>query len=71
MILLLGMNVQRGFEWSFAGRWAGGDGVVAGEKLPAVLVGVEDGEGERVEGEGYVFRFAGCELDTLPRGEAL
>src|SRR5271170_3745801 len=67
----LWVDVQCGLERGFAGRWACGDDVVAGKKLPAVLVCVEDSEGEWVEGDGYVFGFAGSEFDALPRGEAL
>ena len=43
-VMCLGLHVEGGLQRGFAGGWACGDGVVAGKKLPAVLVGVEDGE---------------------------
>src|SRR5271163_4499768 len=67
----LWVDVQDCFQRGFARGWACGDGVVAGKKLPAVLVGIEDGERERAEREGDVLRFAWGEFHPLPRGEAL
>ena len=53
-------------ERGIVGGGAGHHFVIAGEELPGVFGGVEDGEVERVEGQGDGLRFAGCEGDALP-----
>ncbi len=50
-------------EGEVAGGGSCGDGVVAGEDLPVVGRGVEDGDEEAVDGEGDIFALAGVEGD--------
>ncbi len=58
-------------QWEVAGGCSGHDFVVARQKLPGVVVRVEDRKIQRVERQGDVLRFAGGQFDSLPRYEAL
>lgn len=63
--------MQGGVQESVVGRCANRHLVVAEQKLPCVLMNVEDRKIERIHGQSETLRFAGRQRDPLPGYEPL